>query len=68
MGFNDPRFILLDESEAGKMLGFTVKGMQNRRWKGQPPAYVKVGGRHIRYKLADIMAFIDENTIRPVTE
>ncbi len=52
----------VNEKEAAKMLGFSVHTLQNRRYLGQPPRYVRIG-RSIRYRLADLDAFMNECTV-----
>ncbi len=55
---------LLNEVEAGKILGWTVKALQAHRWKRLPPRYVKVG-RNVRYRVEDIEEFLAANTVEP---
>lgn len=50
--------ITVDEHEAGRILGFSVKTLQKRRWMRQPPQFLKVG-RLVRYRLTDLEAFLD---------
>ncbi|MBP3729938.1 MAG: helix-turn-helix domain-containing protein [Mailhella sp.] len=54
----------VNEREAAEILGFSVRTLQNRRYLGQPPTYVKLG-RTIRYKLADLEAFLMSSTVAP---
>ena len=56
----------VNEKVAAKMLGFSVHTLQNRRYLGQPPRYVRIG-RSIRYRLADLEAFLNECTVEPRT-
>lgn len=62
MTIDDPKFTTLDEHEAARVLGFTVKTLQKRRWLRQPPAYLKVG-RKVRYRLSDLQAYLDSCTV-----
>ena len=57
----------VNEKVAAKMLGFSVHTLQNRRYLGQPPRYVRIG-RSIRYRLADLDAFMNECTVEPRLE
>lgn len=50
---------LLDETEAAKSLAVSVQTMRNWRWKGEGPRYVKVGKRAVRYRRADLTAFVE---------
>ena len=58
----NPTLTTLSEAEAARILGFTVKTMQKRRWMRQPPVYLKIG-RKIRYRLSDIQQFLDACTV-----
>ena len=49
----------LNESEAAKFLGWSRKTLQQRRWRGEPPSYYKVGGRSIRYREDELFQFIE---------
>lgn len=55
---------LLTEAEAGKILGWSVVTLQTRRWKGQPPRYVKLG-RNVRYRPEDLQAFLADHVVEP---
>jgi len=49
---------LLREPEAAKLLGFTVRALQNWRLRGGGPVFVKVAGRSVRYRRADLVAWV----------
>lgn len=49
---------LINEAEAAKCLGFSVKTLQARRHKGQPPKFYKIGTKTVRYSIEDLKAFI----------
>lgn len=50
---------LLDENEAAASLSVAVQTLRNWRWKGEGPRYVKVGSRLVRYRRADLAAFVE---------
>ena len=52
----------VDERQAAVITGFSVKGLQQRRWLGKPPTYLKVG-RLIRYRISDLEKFLDSCTV-----
>ena len=52
----------VDERQAAVITGFTVKGLQQRRWLGKPPTYLKVG-RLVRYRVSDLEQFLDSCTV-----
>lgn len=52
----------VDERQAALITGFSVKGLQQRRWLGKPPTYLKVG-RLIRYRISDLEKYLDSCTV-----
>jgi hypothetical protein len=50
---------LVDEREAAAILGCAVQTLRNFRWRGLPPRFCKIGQRMVRYKRADLAAFVD---------
>ena len=52
----------VDERQAAVITGFSVKGLQQQRWLGKPPTYLKVG-RLIRYRISDLEKFLDSCTV-----
>ncbi len=48
---------LIDEDEAGKILGLSVRSLQGFRLKGNGPPYVKIG-RRVLYSRAELAAYI----------
>lgn len=48
----------LDTQAAAKFLGWQPQTLDRRRWLGQAPRYYRVG-RSIRYKLEDLIAFVE---------
>lgn len=53
---------LLDENEAAAFLSVAVQTLRNWRWKGEGPRYVKIGARLVRYRCADLTAFVEAGT------
>ena len=51
--------ILLTDVELAALWGCAVQTLRNMRWRGEGPAWVRLGGRMVRYKPADVQAFID---------
>ena len=49
---------LLTEQEAARLLGWSQRTLQQRRCRGLPPTYCKIGGS-VRYLERDILAFIE---------
>lgn len=50
---------LLDEREVADALHVAVNTLRNWRWKGEGPRAVKLGKRAVRYRRADVEAFIE---------
>ena len=50
------------EERASEITGLAVKTLQQRRWLGKPPTYLKVG-RLIRYRISDLEKFLDSCTV-----
>ena len=57
---NPPVKILLTEAEAARRLGFTPRFLQERRYKGGGPKFVRVSARAIRYRPEDLEAWAEE--------
>jgi predicted DNA-binding transcriptional regulator AlpA len=57
--------LLVSEKEAAKLLAVSVAMLVARRFQKRPLLpFVRIGSRTIRYRVADINAFIDRNTNR----
>lgn len=50
---------LLDEREVAKALRIALNTLRNWRWRGGGPRFVKLGKRAVRYRRADVDAFIE---------
>ena len=49
--------LLLTEDEAAHLLGFTPRFLQQRRYRGDGPLFVRISARAIRYRLIDLEAW-----------
>lgn len=56
---------MFDEKQAAELLGCSVATLRKWRLLGTGPAYVKVG-RLVRYREADLMAYLDAHCVQPV--
>lgn len=54
----------VNEKEAARITGFSVKTLQNRRYLRQPPTFLKVG-RLIRYRISDLQSFLESCVVEP---
>ena len=50
---------LLTEADAAEPLKFTRRFLQARRVRGDGPPFVRISARAIRYRRADILAWIE---------
>lgn len=51
---------LLTEQQTADIICYSQRALQNWRVRGGGPAYVKVGGRSVRYQRRDVLAWIEE--------
>lgn len=61
---DNPKLQTVGEDGASEITGFSKRTLQNRRYLGLPPAYIK-SGRKVRYRISDLLAFLDTNTKQP---
>lgn len=57
---------LLTPTELAQYLGVSVGALAQLRYTGRGPAFTKAG-RQVRYRMADVQAYLDANT-RTITE
>ncbi len=55
------RSMTIDTAAAAARLGVETTTLQNWRWSGDGPRYVKVG-RLVRYRLSDLADWLDQQT------
>ena len=54
---------LLSRDEVEAEFGVTRRYLELAAWRGDGPPFVKLGRRTVRYRRADILAFIDAMTV-----
>lgn len=59
---------LLTTAEAAKCLGVSKAFLERDRWAGARIPYVKVGSRAVRYRRADLDAYIEQQVRRSTSE
>jgi hypothetical protein len=52
--------LLLTEAEAADRIGFTARFLQERRYRGGGPRFVRISARAIRYRPEDLEAWAAE--------
>ena len=57
----------LNEEEGSRVLGISTQTMRNWRHVGKGPPYIKLG-RIVRYKLQDLLDYMDQKKIIPENE
>jgi hypothetical protein len=55
---------LLSETEVAERLKWSVYTLRDRRSRGKPPAFIRIGSS-VRYDPAIIQAFIDAGRVSP---
>ena len=55
--------VLLTESQAAQLLQISIRTLQAWRLRRSGPPYVQLG-RAVRYRISDLMGWIDSNTVR----
>lgn len=58
---------LLNERQAAMLLGMSARTLQEWRYRGGGPKFVKTG-RSIRYRRRDLMAWIDAATLENTSQ
>jgi len=58
---------LLDQDQAAEVLSVRPRTMESWRCRGGGPPFVRIG-RHVRYRLSDLHAWIDERTFRSTAD
>ncbi len=58
MSSNNTALALIDEHEAARILGLSVKTLRRWRWAGKPPRFLKIGAA-VRYDPTELAAFIE---------
>ena len=57
--------VLWTQREAADYLGISEKKLERDRWVGPTIPFVKIG-RHVRYRAADVVAYLDRNVHQAV--
>lgn len=65
MNASFPTSNFVTEKQAATLLGVSLSTLQQRRFKGQMPRYLKIG-KSVRYDLADLMAFAESCRVTPL--
>lgn len=58
---------LMSQKDLAAYLGKSIAWCERARWTGDGPVFVKLG-RNVRYRAADVLAWIDANARTSTTE
>jgi predicted DNA-binding transcriptional regulator AlpA len=56
---------LLDVKQAAAALSVAPATLENWRWARRGPAFVRIGLRRVRYRVADLRAWLAARTVTP---
>ena len=59
---------LMDERAAADILCYSVRALQNWRHRGGGPHFVKVSARSVRYRKRDLLAWIEDRTVKHTSQ
>lgn len=68
MTIHDNHNQIMNEHDAAELLGYTVRALQNWRVRGGGPKFVKVSARSIRYRMRDLLDWIDAHTVASTSD
>ena len=53
---------LLTTKQAAPILGVSIAFLERDRWAGARIPYIQIGNRAVRYRMSDLMNFIESRT------
>jgi len=59
---------LVNEREAADVLCYSVRALQNWRHRGGGPKFVRVSARSVRYRVRDLLDWIDARTVHSTSQ
>jgi predicted DNA-binding transcriptional regulator AlpA len=59
----NPAMQLLTESDVALILKTSIRTLQGRRLRREPPRWVKLAHNQVRYRLVDIQQYVDERLV-----
>lgn len=52
---------LLDTKQAATIIGMSEAFLERDRWAGAKIPFIRIGSRAVRYRLSDLMEYIESN-------
>jgi hypothetical protein len=59
---------MLDTPSTAKFLNVPIRTVETWRYRGGGPRYLRLSGRVVRYRLADLIAFLERSAVEPRAE
>jgi len=59
---------LLSTGEAAQLLGVSKAFLERDRWAGARIPFIRVGSRAVRYRMADLEAYVDQQVHHSTSE
>jgi len=59
---------LINEKAAAAFLGYSVRALQNWRYRGGGPKFVKISQRSVRYRRKELIQWAEENIVSSTAE
>ncbi|MEH6476823.1 MAG: helix-turn-helix domain-containing protein [Sneathiella sp.] len=59
---------MINETEAAKFVGYTVRALQNWRVRGGGPSFVKNSKRGIRYRRRELIAWAEAHMVSSTSQ
>jgi len=59
---------LLTTKEAAPILGVSIAFLERDRWAGATIPYIQIGNRAVRYRMSDLMKFIESRTRKSTSQ
>jgi predicted DNA-binding transcriptional regulator AlpA len=56
---------VISEQDAGPYIGYSTHALRKWRREGTGPAYLQVGSRSIRYRVADLDNWLEQRRVEP---
>lgn len=53
---------LLNRAQAAQWLGITPSALSQLNYRGTGPTFITVGRRNVRYRMSDLVAYVEANT------
>lgn len=63
-----PMQTVMNEKDAANYLGLTARALQAWRYQGRGPKFVRVSARCVRYRVADLDAWLEARIVQSTSE